>query len=59
MSYYTSHNFELDYGGFVDLQEGDTLRPNDDGTVTLITASGGEHTYDPELVFRDVNKEAE
>ncbi len=31
--------------------EGATLRPNDDGTVTLIMPSGGEHTYDPEQVF--------
>lgn len=35
------------------MPEGATLRPNDDGTVTLITSSGGEHTYDPEQVFRN------
>jgi len=34
------------------IPEGATLRPNDDGTVTLIMPSGGEHTYDPEQVFR-------
>lgn len=35
------------------LPEGATLRPNDDGTVTLIMPSGGEHTYDPDQVFGD------
>ena len=35
------------------LPDGATLRPNDDGSVTLIMPSGGEHTYDPEQVFRD------
>lgn len=33
------------------IPEGATLRPNDDGTVTLIMPSGGEHTYDPDQVF--------
>lgn len=35
------------------LREGDRLQPNEDGTVTLITASGQEHTYDPDQVFTD------
>lgn len=35
------------------IPEGATLHPNDDGTVTLIMPSGGEHTYDPEQVFRN------
>lgn len=34
------------------IPEGASLRPNDDGTVTLIMPSGGEHTYDPDQVFR-------
>lgn len=31
----------------------DSHRRNPDGSVTLITESGGEHTYDPEQVWSD------
>lgn len=30
----------------------DSFRPNDDGTVTYISPTGGEHTYDPDQVFK-------
>jgi hypothetical protein len=29
----------------------DSFRPNDDGTVTYISPTGGEHTYDPDQAF--------
>lgn len=35
----------------LELQEGESLRPNNDGSVTLIMANGSEHTYDPDQVF--------
>jgi len=31
------------------------FRPNDDGTVTYISPTGGEHTYDPADVFKDTD----
>ena len=33
----------------------DSFRPNDDGTVTYISSTGGEHTYDPADVFKDTD----
>ena len=30
----------------------DCFRPNDNGTVTYISPTGGEHTYDPDDLFK-------
>jgi hypothetical protein len=35
-----------------DWRDDDKLRVNDDGTVTLITGTGGEHTYDPDMLTK-------
>lgn len=32
----------------------DTYRPNADGTVTLVTPAGGQHTYDPADLHDDI-----
>lgn len=33
------------------------FHPNDDGTVTYISPTGGEHTYDPDEVFKDTDSD--